>query len=76
MATISLHVELWCPGCAGQKRSAGCARCGGRRTVEELFSAWLAVPPGVIDGEVLTPSVELPGMVEPVRFRVRLLGMA
>ena len=70
MATISLHVELWCPDCTAKDRSAGCARCGGRRTVEELFSAWLAVPPGVISGEVLVPSVELPGMVEPVRFRV------
>ena len=74
MATISLHVELWCPDCATRERSAGCARCGGTRTVEELFSAWLAVPPGVTVGEVLTPSVELPGMVEPVRFRVRLRG--
>lgn len=72
MATISLHVELWCPACAAQVRSAGCARCGGSRTVEELFSAWLSVPPGVTAGEVLTPSVELPGMVEPVRFRVRI----
>jgi len=70
MATISLQVDLWCPGCAAQERSAGCARCGGKRTVRELFSAWLAVPPGVTPGEVLTPSVELPGMVTPVRFRV------
>ena len=72
MATISLRVELWCPDCAARPRSAGCARCGGTRTVDELFSAWLAVPPGVIAGEVLSPSVELPGMVEPVRFRVRV----
>lgn len=72
MVTISMHVDLWCPACAAQPRSAGCARCGGTRTVDELFSAWLAVPPGVTAGEVLAPSVELPGMVEPVRFRVRL----
>lgn len=72
MATISLHVELWCPDCATHKRSNKCVRCGGTRTVDELFSAWLAVPPGVITGEVLVPSVELPGMVEPVRFRVWL----
>jgi DnaJ-class molecular chaperone len=73
MATVSMNVELWCPDCAGRGRaSAGCARCGGRRTVDETFSAWLAVPPGVTAGEVLTPSVELPGMVEPVRFRVRM----
>jgi hypothetical protein len=74
MATVSLHVELWCPDCVAQPRAAGCVRCGGTRTVDELFSAWLAVPPGVTAGEVLTPSVELPGMVEPVRFRVRLHG--
>ncbi|MEP7123365.1 MAG: DnaJ domain-containing protein [Byssovorax sp.] len=74
MATISLRVELWCPDCAVQQRSTACARCGGTRTVDELFSAWLAVPPGVTSGEVLAPSVELPGMVEPVRFRVRLPG--
>jgi hypothetical protein len=72
MATVSMHVDVQCPGCAAQEPSAGCARCGGRRTVDELFSAWLAVPPGVAAGEVLAPSVELPGMVEPVRFRVRL----
>jgi DnaJ-class molecular chaperone len=82
MATISMRVELWCPDCAAkdgasQGRSATrCPRCGGTRTVEELFSAWLAVPPGVTTGEVLAPSVELPGMVEPVRFRVRFAGTA
>ena len=43
-------------------------------TIRELFSAWLSVPPGVAAGEVLTPSVELQGMVEPVRFRVQLHG--
>ena len=74
MATVSLQVDLWCPDCAAQERSAGCARCGGMRTVRELFSAWLAVPPGVTSGEVLAPSVELPGMVAPVRFRVWLHG--
>jgi hypothetical protein len=74
MATISMRVELWCPDCAAPERSAGCARCGGRRTVDELFSAWLAVPPGATAGEVLAPSVDLPGMIEPVRFRVRLSG--
>jgi DnaJ-class molecular chaperone len=77
MISVSMHVELWCPNCAApghaaQARSARCARCGGTRTVEELYSAWLAVVPGVTAGELLTPSAELPGMVEPVRFRVRL----
>jgi len=28
----------------------------------------------VAAGEVLAPSVELPGMVEPVRFRIPLAG--
>lgn len=74
MATISLRVVLRCPDCAAQERSAGCASCGGMRTVRELYSAWLAVPPSVTSGEVLTPSVELPGMIEPVRFRIRIQG--
>lgn len=39
--------------------------------VEELFSAWLAVRPGVADGTTLTPSAWLPGMIAPVYFRVR-----
>ena len=72
MATISLPVDLWCPDCAATDRLESCARCGGKRTVPELFSAWLSVPPGVTSGEVLVPSVELPGTVSPVRFRVRL----
>jgi curved DNA-binding protein CbpA len=38
---------------------------------DELFSAWLAVPPGVADGTMLAPSVLLRGM-RPVRFRVRV----
>lgn len=72
MATISLPVDLWCPDCAAPERPQACARCGGKRTVPELFSAWLSVPPGVTSGEVLVPSVELPGTVSPVRFRVRV----
>jgi molecular chaperone DnaJ len=39
---------------------------------EDLFSAWLTVPAGVADGTVLTPSVLLRGMVDPVRFRIRV----
>ena len=74
MATVSMPVDLWCPGCAAQERSAGCPTCGGTRRVRELFSAWLAVPTGVTSGEVLAPSVELPGMVEPVRFRIWIHG--
>ena len=41
--------------------------------VEELFSAWLAVPPMVAPDTMLDPSVGLPGMVTPVRFRIRVL---
>ena len=40
--------------------------------VDDLFSAWLAVPPGVNDGEILPPSALLPGMINRVLFRVRL----
>lgn len=48
-----------------------CARCRGRRFVDEPFSAWLALPPGAADGRILTPSALLPGMVWPISFRVR-----
>jgi curved DNA-binding protein CbpA len=46
-------------------------RCGATGTTEELFSAWLTVPPGVADGAVLRPSVLLRGMVHAVSFRIR-----
>jgi molecular chaperone DnaJ len=79
MVTISMRVEMWCPNCApngvaAQAQTARCSRCGGTRKVEDLFSAWLAVPPGAAAGEVLIPSAELPGMIEPVRFRVAIAG--
>lgn len=35
-----------------------------------LFSAWLAIPPGVEDRALLHPSALLPGM-RPIVFRVR-----
>jgi molecular chaperone DnaJ len=69
MVTISMYVAIRCPGCGADVGS--CARCGTKRTVDELFSAWLAVRPGVADGTVLAPSALLPGMVRPVSFRVR-----
>jgi molecular chaperone DnaJ len=72
MVTIPMRVEVWCPDCSNRDAPTACARCGGRRTTEELFSAWLAVPPGVTNGEVLAPSAELPGVVEHVRFRVQV----
>ena len=71
MVTISMRVPVRCAVCA-KNPAAACARCGSTRTVEELFSAWLAVPPGVEDGELLVPSALLPGMARPVSFRVRL----
>lgn len=73
MVTISMRVSVRCPACAADA-AGSCARCGRGRTVDELFSAWLAVPPGVADGTVLIPSALLPGMVRPVSFRVRLRG--
>lgn len=71
MVGISMPVPIHCPACAADTETA-CDRCGSRRTVDELFSAWLAVPPGVADGAILTPSALLGGMVRPVSFRVRL----
>jgi hypothetical protein len=73
MVSISMPVLVRCPSCAPDA-TGPCARCSTRRTVEELFSAWLAVPPGASDGHLLTPSALLPGMLRPVRFRVRLTG--
>lgn len=73
MVSISMRVLVRCPECeAGD--AASCARCRGRGTVKELFSAWLAVRPGVADGALLAPSALLRGMVRPVSFRVRLRG--
>jgi molecular chaperone DnaJ len=75
MVTISMRVPVRCPACAGGA-SSSCTHCGSRGTVDDLFSAWLAVPPGVAEGTVLTPSARLPGMIRPVSFRVRLAGTA
>jgi hypothetical protein len=71
MISISMQVPVRCPECDADD-AASCDRCGARRTVDELFSAWLAVPPGVADGALLAPSALLRGMVRPVSFRVRL----
>ena len=74
MVRVSMQVDLWCPECGRTRGStpSACPRCAGTRTVSELFSAWLAVPPGAADGEVLTPSAVLDDMIDPVRFRVRV----
>ncbi len=44
----------------------------GSETIEDVFSAWLAIRPGVADGAAIAPSAQLPGVIEPVRFRVRV----
>lgn len=68
MVTIAMRVPVRCPACATD--TAGpCATCGTARTIDELFSAWLAVPPDVTDGTLLKPSALLQGMLRPVSFR-------
>lgn len=73
MVTIPMRVPVRCPACAGNPTSA-CERCAGTRVVDDLFSAWLAVPPGVQDGEILPPSALMPGMINRVLFRARREG--
>ena len=70
MVTISMQVPGRCPACVVDA-ARSCARCGTKGTVDELFSAWLAVRPGIAEGTVLIPSALLPGMIRPVSFRVR-----
>jgi molecular chaperone DnaJ len=70
MATITMRVPARCPLCGGDA-SKPCGHCNGRRYIDELFSAWLAIRPGVADGTILTPSAWLPGQLEPIYFRVR-----
>lgn len=71
MVTISLPVDVWCTGC-GPQTTTPCEACNRTRKVRTLYSAWLAIKPGAEAGEELAPTVELPGMVEPVRFRIAL----
>lgn len=71
MITIAMRVPVRCATCAAAP-AASCPRCGGKRVSDELFSAWLAVPPGVNDGEILPPSALLPGMINRVIFRARV----
>ncbi|HWO17265.1 MAG TPA: DnaJ domain-containing protein [Kofleriaceae bacterium] len=73
MINTSMRVPVHCPACAADA-AGSCAQCGMRRTLDEIFAAWLAVPPEVADGAILTPSAWLPRMVRPVWFRVRLPG--
>jgi DnaJ-class molecular chaperone len=69
MITIPMRVTASCPTCLANP-AGPCETCRGERFVDELFSAWLAVPPGINDGAILKPSALLPGM-RPVSFRVR-----
>ena len=71
MVSIAMRVPVRCQACAANP-AAACDRCGGKRSVEDLLSAWLAIPPGVQDGEILPPSALLPGMLSRVLFRARL----
>jgi molecular chaperone DnaJ len=73
MVDISMRVPVRCAACAAAQGS--CDRCGSKGSVDELFSAWLAVPPGVADGTLLDPSALLDGM-SPIAFRVRLAPAA
>ena len=72
MIELAMRVPVRCPACIG-KGTAPCEKCGGKRVLDDLFAAWLAVPPGVQDGEILPPSALLPGMINRVVFRVRLV---
>jgi molecular chaperone DnaJ len=72
MIELAMRVPVRCPACIG-KGTAPCEKCGGKRVLDDLFTAWLAVPPGVQDGEILPPSALMPGMINRVVFRVRLV---
>jgi hypothetical protein len=71
MASISMRVPVRCPAGVAN-HSQWCLRCRGQGTVDELFTAWLAIRPGVTGGTILEPSVLLRDMLRPVSFRVRL----
>jgi hypothetical protein len=72
MITVSMQVDVQCPACGKRANAAPCAQCDGAGKVSDRFSAWLAVPPGIEDGSVLRPSVDLPGMLDRPEFRVRI----
>lgn len=70
MVTIAMRVAIRCPHCSAE--DAACERCGGSRVIDELYSAWLAIRPGVADGTAIAPSVQMRGVLRPVAFRVRI----
>ncbi len=69
MIMISMRVAVHCKKCP--PGTTVCSACGGLGSTDELFSAWLSVPPEVTDGSVILPSELLAGMVDPVRFVIR-----
>jgi DnaJ-class molecular chaperone len=69
MATIAMPVWVRCDACTG---GVACARCHGGGVFEDLFSAWLAVSPGIADGTMLSPTVPMKGMIQPLKVRIRV----
>ena len=72
MVTIPMYVEVRCPQCSGETPAPSCAGCGGTGKTEVLFSAWLAIKPGMRTGEPLDPTVQMKGVITPVKFRLRV----
>ena len=70
MIRISMRVDVFCEACDGVR---ACGQCDGKRTYDETFSAWLALRPGTVDGTEIMPSAQLPGVIKPVAFRVRVM---
>lgn len=70
MITISMRVPVRCPDCV-DATDKPCARCASKGTLDEPYSAWLAVRPGAEEGDMLVPSALLPGMIHPLSFRIR-----
>jgi hypothetical protein len=68
MLTITLSMPVRCT-CV--PTTAACPRCRGTGATDELYSAWLALPPDAPDGTILVPSAELEGVLRKVTFRVR-----
>lgn len=70
MVTVAMRTDVYCPACRGST-NIPCRECKDARVIEEQYSAWLAIRPGVADGTILTPSAQLPDVVTPVQFRAR-----
>ena len=70
MVAVAMRTDVHCPACRGST-NIPCHECKDARVVEEQYSAWLAIRPGVEDGTILTPSAQLPDVVTPVKFRAR-----